>query len=388
MAVVAGALVAGTVAPAGAQPNVSPPGARAALSAGETAEVKQIATAYLQTRAEMVTTAAPASARTARALSAVSAPLANQLSGEFDELRQKAVLYQNADGGYSRAEVAVQVTEALTDGTTATVEIDESTRLYNDFTAAEIAEGAPEYEEFVLPHTLTYHRAADGSWLLASDLAHTGSGPTPSTQVAAPDTAAPVDPDDWGPPEEPELPREAGAGSGTAKPAGWGVEVFKPAAGYDYNKMVAYANKHWKNYNGDYRKYGNDCTNFISQVMRAGGWGETGSVINRKKNKVWFYGSFKWTTSYTWAGAENWYWFGIKHSKRTKSLGNVWDMGRADVLQIDFDGNNKIIDHTMVVTKLYRGNIYLTYHTNDTHNKSLAKILAENPRANYYAHRT
>ncbi|WP_078607485.1 amidase domain-containing protein [Streptomyces flavidovirens] len=43
--------------------------------------------------------------------------------------------------------------------------------------------------------------------------------------------------------------------------------------GYNYSKMVGYANKHWKNANSDYRSCTNDCTNFISQAMRGGGWG-------------------------------------------------------------------------------------------------------------------
>ncbi|MEU3600073.1 amidase domain-containing protein [Streptomyces sp. NPDC006798] len=390
VAAISTALVAATIAPAGAQPTPAPPGARAALSATETAEVKLIAENYLHTRATMVTTANPPAARTARALNAVSAPMASRISSEFDALRQKSARYVAADGGYTGAEVAVAVTGTATDGVTATVDIDESTRLRNAVTPAEIAEGAPEFEEFVLPHTLTYHRTADGSWALASDVAHPGDGPTPSTLVTAqPVDAVPANPDDWGPSEEPEAPKDA-LSSETALPPNWGVEILKPnfGAAYDYDKMVTYANKHWKNYNGSYRKYSQDCTNFVSQIMRAGGWGETGSIINRKKNKVWFYGDYNWSTSYTWAGAENWYWFAKHHSKRTKILDNIWKMAKADVLQLDFQGNNKNIDHTMFVTKTNRGKIYMTYHTTNTHNKSLAKIVADYPRANYYAHRT
>jgi hypothetical protein len=42
----------------------------------------------------------------------------------------------------------------------------------------------------------------------------------------------------------------------------------------------------------------------------------------------------------------------------------------------------------MIVTKKYRGTPYLTYHTGDTHNKSLNKLLSDHPRTWWYAHRT
>ncbi|MFH8517553.1 amidase domain-containing protein [Streptomyces gelaticus] len=130
------------------------------------------------------------------------------------------------------------------------------------------------------------------------------------------------------------------------------------------------------------------CTNFISQAMRAGGWKMTsGSFSSRKDNKKWFHASHTWTTSYTWAGAENWYWFASKHSKRTKMLNNVWKMQSADVLQADWKRDG-IIDHTMIVTKKSKGEIYLTYHTPSVQNKKLSTILAKYPRAAWYAHAT
>ncbi|WP_251062200.1 MULTISPECIES: amidase domain-containing protein [unclassified Streptomyces] len=68
-------------------------------------------------------------------------------------------------------------------------------------------------------------------------------------------------------------------------------------------------------------------------------------------------------------------------------LDNVWKLAYADVLQADWKRDNNI-DHTMIVTKKYNGTPYLTYHTSDTHNKSLKKLLSDHPRAWWYAHRT
>ncbi|MEU7467239.1 hypothetical protein AB0A94_01525 [Streptomyces sp. NPDC044984] len=50
-------------------------------------------------------------------------------------------------------------------------------------------------------------------------------------------------------------------------------------------------------------------------------------------------GPTKFTTGYTWAGTENWYWSAKEHSKRTKTLDNVWKPASADVLQADFNRN-------------------------------------------------
>lgn len=48
------------------------------------------------------------------------------------------------------------------------------------------------------------------------------------------------------------------------------------------------------------------------------------------------------------------------------------------------------MNHAMIVTKRTTDMIYLTYHTNDTLNRSLRSIIASYPGANnwYYAYRT
>lgn len=56
----------------------------------------------------------------------------------------------------------------------------------------------------------------------------------------------------------------------------------------------------------------------------AGGLGTTsGRASSRGDNRKWFYGTFSWTTSYTWAGAENWHRFAPRHSGRTYALSSV-----------------------------------------------------------------
>ncbi|MCD8255354.1 MAG: amidase domain-containing protein [Oscillospiraceae bacterium] len=60
---------------------------------------------------------------------------------------------------------------------------------------------------------------------------------------------------------------------------------------------VDYAVEWWNSRNSDYRDFGsNDCTNFVSQAMRAGGWTDvTGLYTNAK---AWWYTSSNQSTSW------------------------------------------------------------------------------------------
>ncbi|MFD5691853.1 amidase domain-containing protein [Streptomyces rubiginosohelvolus] len=369
----------------GASAYAEPPSANTAASASvEPGELVELAENYLQKRADMLTSVHP-TPRSASARLGATRAMASGVQEELAALGEKGQRYREVDGGYTRAEVEVETSSAELNERTATLRLTEHTRLYLPMTRQEVEDGAPEYEESSLARTMTFTRNADDEWLLSSDEVEAGGGPTPTTQATGLNL---VDDDGGGTPDEDEGSK--GSASDTAALPENGIEYIKPAvtASYNYSKMVSYANKYWKKHNSAYRTYGNDCTNFISQAVHAGGWGpKGGALIQRKSNKYWFYGPAKPLTSYTWAGAENWYWFAKKHSKRTKPLDNVWKMASADVLQADFDRNGKI-DHTMIVTKKYKGTPYLTYHTTDTHNKSLKKILSDYPRALWYAHRT
>ncbi|MGA4837385.1 hypothetical protein [Streptomyces sp. G45] len=115
-------------------------------------------------------------------------PMRDRLEEEFTKLRAKGRTYEEADGGYTKAAVDVTVDDSSRKGDTATLRVTEDGRLHMPFTAGEVAAGAPEYEEYSLSHTIEFTRQPDGGWLLSSDQADAGSGPTPSTQLAQPDT--------------------------------------------------------------------------------------------------------------------------------------------------------------------------------------------------------
>jgi len=159
-------------------------------------------------------------------------------------------------------------------------------------------------------------------------------------------------------------------------------------SGLNYGNMVNYALAHWGGagapYNGAYldqSSNGGDCTNFISQALRAGGWQDAQGLWF--DNGSWWYNSQNQMT-HTWINAQAWSMFA---PSRTNSLGNVWDLRIADVLQMDFNRDGAK-DHTMLVTVWNSSQIYLTYHTIDTKNRSLSSILTQYPSAWYYADRT
>ncbi|MFE7773305.1 amidase domain-containing protein [Streptomyces sp. NPDC057445] len=329
--------------------------------------------------------------------------MGTKLKADSSMLAQRGSILKDVNGGYTRAEVTLTQDTLQVDGETATLTVREDGRLH----FPHVVPGDPEFEEYSIPHTFTF-AFTGGEWLLSQDTPHVDqNAPVPTTHVRtypSPRTAREAtDGLEAGPEADAPMPAlpspgEEGAGdeSEAQDPKGppASVESIPPDTStpepraYSYNKMVDYANRYWKNRNTAYRTYDSDCTNFISQAMRAGGWKIVdGNYFTRKDRKRWFYGPLASTTSYTWAGAEPWYWFASKHSKRTKLLNNVWKLEPSDVLQADWNRDNTI-DHSMIVTKSGNGERYLTYRSSNTHNRKLSSLLASHRSAWWYVHRT
>ncbi len=124
-------------------------------------------------------------------------------------------------------------------------------------------------------------------------------------------------------------------------------------------------------YNPAYRKYlpGNDCTNFASQVLEAGGWPRVGDNKNSPTDTRFWYTTppsnlIPPKQSETWTGAPSLYQF-INSSGRATPVSSV---SLLDVGDIIFVGRTTAatIGHTMVVcAKGSQGNIYISQHTTD-----------------------
>lgn len=150
-----------------------------------------------------------------------------------------------------------------------------------------------------------------------------------------------------------------------------------------FNRQAAkeYAVQYWRNYNPAYRSFDKDCTNFISQAMRAGGWTDVTGWYRDPKH--WWYNILNQTWS--WVGVPYWYEFALNHSKRTTLLSNPRSLWEGEVLQVDFT-NDGIKNHSMIVTRRTSSEIYLTYHTIDTFERSFASLSTAYPNARWLAH--
>ncbi|MFJ9741293.1 amidase domain-containing protein [Streptomyces sp. NPDC101166] len=285
--------------------------------------------------------------------------------------RRKATLAKLGEK-YSSGSTSVTLNATNVKGRTAKVAVTETTTL----TYAKVRGGEPQATGFQARHELTFTADKHGNWQLTG-IRDTDDG------VAVNQTDRPA-----------VAPRVGTTGSttpaapkaSTTYPGPANAKNFS-ASGLDYNAMAAYAKKYWSSYNPAYPNFnghgaGGDCTNFVSQSLKAGGWKHVpGYVYDYTK---WFGNNEIQSDSFV--GVNEWSWF-AQNSKRTTSLANVYQLDVGDVLQMDFDRDGSK-DHTMIVTSKSRGVPYLTYHSTNTYSRSLQSILASYPTANYYAYRT
>lgn len=180
----------------------------------------------------------------------------------------------------------------------------------------------------------------------------------------------------------------------SATPAG------RVLARYVAADAVKYAKDWALKTNASYPRFVNDCTNFVSQCLLAGGWKMVGgSCSDRKSDSAWWYGDWSCVlpgvrATYTWSGAQNLFNF-MTASGRGASLPRVSDLEEGDVLQMEFTADDPTerynigrVGHSMMVTGKHDGNIFLSYHTGDHLDEPFwgtGGILERHPTAKYYA---
>ncbi|MEU8793145.1 amidase domain-containing protein [Streptomyces sp. NPDC048643] len=274
---------------------------------------------------------------------------------------------------YRAGNTTVSLDRTQVKGRHATVTVTETTTLTYD----EAKVNEPKTTGFQAHHQLTFKADHKGDWQLTG-VRDTDDGVAVNQVATTPLVAAPKTADD-GPPT---ATRSAITKNPAAKPKNL------TASGYDYKAMAAYAAKYWKTYNPAYPDFngegaGGDCTNFVSQSLKAGGWKHVPGYTNDFHN--WFGTADIQSDSFI--GVNEFSWFALS-SKRVTSLANVYQLDIGDVLQMDFnkDGSK---DHSMIVTyRSPQGVPYLSYHSTNTYNRSVASIIASYPNAAYYAYRT
>ena len=156
---------------------------------------------------------------------------------------------------------------------------------------------------------------------------------------------------------------------------------------YDWLAAQNYIRQYALNPNPAYRLFsdvGGDCTNFVSQVMGAGGWVDRPGPYLDWNN--WWYNALNQTRSWTYTHAFQQF---FNTSGRGQFLSYLTDMWIGDVMQIDFWADTTI-DHAMLVDDKISSTldgIFMSYHTNNTYHRPLSDILAiyPIPGNNYWA---
>jgi len=159
------------------------------------------------------------------------------------------------------------------------------------------------------------------------------------------------------------------------------------ASNKNYNRELAveYALKWATSSNSKYYNYikdGGDCTNFVSQVLRAGGMEFLGSRETATSIKSWFYYSANLPNrSSTWTAAQPFHLhFGIENKRAHKYIEYKiidalinWDEIYMNLLPgdiVQYSRPNNITFHSQVITELMdrKRTIYFCQHSNSIEN--------------------
>lgn len=115
---------------------------------------------------------------------------------------------------------------------------------------------------------------------------------------------------------------------------------------YERLKAVQYAEKWWNTYNPAYRKFENDCTNYISQCLHAGNAPMRGYP---SKGKGWWMRSNSWSYSWTVANSMRIHLPSSTIGLRAREVEGPHKLKLGDVICYDFEGDGRF-DHTTIVT--------------------------------------
>ncbi|WP_246625264.1 amidase domain-containing protein [Fictibacillus nanhaiensis] len=133
--------------------------------------------------------------------------------------------------------------------------------------------------------------------------------------------------------------------------------------GYDRLAAVRYAERWWNTYNPAYKSFENDCTNYISQSVHAGGIPMTPQSI---KSKGWWMRNNSWSYSWSVANAFRWYLSGSKSSLQAQEKSAAHLLLPGDVICYDFTGDGHYQHTTIVVAKDPSGEPLVNAHTTNS----------------------
>ncbi|HLR09602.1 MAG TPA: amidase domain-containing protein [Bacillota bacterium] len=151
---------------------------------------------------------------------------------------------------------------------------------------------------------------------------------------------------------------------------------------YDRRAAVQYAERWWNDYNPDYRAFPVDCTNYVSQCLKAGGAPMRGAP---DRDKGWWYSNDNWSYSWSVAHSLRWYLSGSTTGLKGKEIEDPQDLEPGDVICYDFSGDGRFDHNTIVVAKDVDGYPLVNAHTDNSRHRywSYEDSLAWTPNCKY-----
>lgn len=175
-----------------------------------------------------------------------------------------------------------------------------------------------------------------------------------------------------------------------ARPVGaWGTYNATAAVNYAHTYAGAAPSTGY-NY-PTYWYYAQDCANFMSQALRAGGWTDKSGNGALDNPNNWFYDNVYHVNTNTWSAAD-WLINFIYTSGRGYSLSAFTDLTLGDIMFADWghNGTPGIPEHSMMLTLKTSNdytNIRFSYHTTDRYDYPLSLILSGMPNSLYWGSR-
>lgn len=213
-----------------------------------------------------------------------------------------------------------------------------------------------------VPHDMTL-RLIDGSWSIVSDVFDEG----PLTGVKSPQLVTTNDG------REPLI-----ADAGIVPTGDPGSTYYNRNAAANYSDQYvdhrAYGTNYPSAYNNavykDYTSGGGDCTNFVSQCLRAGGAYFVGQYSNPSSTSVWWYNDNGTTPNHTSDDSASYSWFNCVYQRPFVLAGwgtqvSSSQLQRGDIVYYDWTGNGTW-DHAAIVAAFDgSGKPLVNCHTND-----------------------
>nr|WP_325063426.1 amidase domain-containing protein [Gracilibacillus salitolerans] len=136
---------------------------------------------------------------------------------------------------------------------------------------------------------------------------------------------------------------------------------------YDRRAAVQYAERWWNDANPAYQFFeDNDCTNYISQCLRAGGAPMHGAP---NRSKGWWYQNNNWSYSWSVANALRWYLSGATSGLKGTEISDPQNLLLGDVICYDFQGDGRWDHNTIVVAKDSQNMPLVNAHTNNSRHR-------------------